>query len=227
MEQDIRALFAKYSICDIHQFITNELQIIYKYVSETGQQSQQPTQEIKENKVITTPSQTNIPLQKPDTPLQITSKKIVKKLLPSVKESPPIIDIGKVDLVNNKFVATEQLDHPVNASDTPESTNIIDTVTHTSPDSDTKVYPPRETKAEHIIKVKLKREELVAQNINPESLLTDDNLKKWINDNWSYQKIAKETGCKDTVISSKCKALGLKSKADLARNIIASRNNKH
>ena len=56
-----------------------------------------------------------------------------------------------------------------------------------------------------------KREELLAKGIQPESLLTEANLKQWLAEGKSYMKIAKETGVKDTQVSAMARSFGLQS----------------
>ena len=70
--------------------------------------------------------------------------------------------------------------------------------------------------------VEQKRAQLIEKGINPESLLTRENLETWLNAGMSYQRIAREqTGCHESVISATAKMFGLKSKIG---NIIMLRN---
>jgi len=55
-----------------------------------------------------------------------------------------------------------------------------------------------------------KRLELMEKKIVPESLLTEENLKKWIEqENKNYWTIAEMTGCQDATISAKAKSLNI------------------
>ena len=55
--------------------------------------------------------------------------------------------------------------------------------------------------------------ELINSGIKPESLLTRENLEKWLDSGMSYQRIAREiTGCHESVVSASANKYGLKSK---------------
>jgi hypothetical protein len=63
-----------------------------------------------------------------------------------------------------------------------------------------------------------KRQDLAAQGIIPETQLTDENLRKWIQtEKKTYWMIAELTGCNDIDISAKAKALDILS--DVAKYI--------
>lgn len=70
----------------------------------------------------------------------------------------------------------------------------------------------------HKEKIQQRRQELAAQGVIPETLLTEGNLRKWITEEKkNYWKIAEETGCNDTDISAKAKVLDIQS--DVAKMI--------
>ncbi len=68
----------------------------------------------------------------------------------------------------------------------------------------------KEKKKEHDLKVKVKREELLSKSVVPEQMLTKEKMEGWISSGWTYWKIAEETGCADTYVSSMAKGFGLK-----------------
>ena len=70
---------------------------------------------------------------------------------------------------------------------------------------------PTDVKQLDKIEVEKKRQELLAKGIQPESLMTEANLKQWLAEGKSYMKIAKETGVKDTQVSALAKSYGLQS----------------
>lgn len=80
-----------------------------------------------------------------------------------------------------------------------------------SPKSKTSVEV-KQQKQQHRDAVEKKRQELVAKGVKPESLLTEANLRKWINEGMSYLKIAKETGVHEVQVSNVAKSFGLQSK---------------
>lgn len=58
----------------------------------------------------------------------------------------------------------------------------------------------------HKDKILEKRKELEAKGLNPDELLTEENLKRWVEtDKMSYWMIAEQTGCSDSVVSTKAK----------------------
>lgn len=85
----------------------------------------------------------------------------------------------------------------------------VKTVTITKQKS---IEEKKQEKQQHRDAVELKRQELVAKGIKPESLLTKENLQKWLNSNLSYMKIARDhVGLHETTISSVAKSFGLQS----------------
>jgi hypothetical protein len=70
---------------------------------------------------------------------------------------------------------------------------------------------PTDVKQLDKIEVEKKRQELLAKGIQPESVLTKENLQKWLAEGKSYMKIAKETGVKDTQVGAMAKSFGLAS----------------
>lgn len=71
---------------------------------------------------------------------------------------------------------------------------------------------PKAMKLKQKEDVDTKKKELEAKGIKPETLLTKENLEKWIGQGYSYSKIARETGCPDTLVTAMAKAHGLQSK---------------
>lgn len=71
---------------------------------------------------------------------------------------------------------------------------------------------PKAMKLKQKEDVDAKKKELEAKGIKPETLLTKENLEKWIGQGYSYSKIARETGCPDTLVTAMAKAHGLQSK---------------
>ena len=69
----------------------------------------------------------------------------------------------------------------------------------------------KQQKQQHREEVEKKKKELLAKGVKPESLLTEENLRKWVGQGYSYQKIAKETGVHEVQVSNTCKSFGLQS----------------
>lgn len=68
------------------------------------------------------------------------------------------------------------------------------------------------SKEEQGIAVERKRKELAEVGIEPESLLTETNLRKWISEGKSYQRIARDhVGVHESIVSEKARSFGLRS----------------
>ena len=70
---------------------------------------------------------------------------------------------------------------------------------------------PEDKKTIHRNAIVKKRAELDGQGITGQSLLTETNMKKWIDDGFSYWKIAEQTGVWDAEVSAAAKKFNLKS----------------
>jgi hypothetical protein len=69
-------------------------------------------------------------------------------------------------------------------------------------------------KEQQRLAVEAKHQELLAEGIDPESLLTKENLEKWLKSGKSYQKIARDyVGLHESIVSAKAKEFSLKSVA--------------
>lgn len=69
-------------------------------------------------------------------------------------------------------------------------------------------------KEQQRIAVEKKHDELLANGTDPESLLTKENLEKWIKGGKSYQKIARDhVGLHESIVSAKAKEFGFQSLA--------------
>jgi hypothetical protein len=75
------------------------------------------------------------------------------------------------------------------------------------------------SKAKHKEEVLKKRKELEDQGIKPESLLTKENLTKWLGQGMSYMKIAREqVGVPENEVAAAAKTFGLQS--DMRKYIV-------
>ncbi len=70
----------------------------------------------------------------------------------------------------------------------------------------------KKEREEHLAAIKAKRKELKKNGISSMSLLTKENMEKWLNSGMSYQRIAREeVGLSEKIVSSKAKEYGLTS----------------
>ena len=81
------------------------------------------------------------------------------------------------------------------------------------------------SKAKHREEVAKKNKELVEKGIKPESLLTKENLTKWLGEGKSYMRIAREdAGLPENQISAMAKQFGLQS--DMKKYIVMKKGAK-
>ena len=81
------------------------------------------------------------------------------------------------------------------------------------------------TKAKHREEVNKKYKELKDKGIAPESLLTKENLSKWLSEGMSYMRIAREcVGIPDNEIAAVAKTFGLQS--DIKKYIVMKKGAK-
>jgi hypothetical protein len=81
------------------------------------------------------------------------------------------------------------------------------------------------TKAKHKEEVLKKHKELTEKGVKPESLLTKDNLVKWLGEGMSYMRIAREcTGVPENEIAAIAKTFGLQS--DIKKYIVMKKAGK-
>lgn len=81
------------------------------------------------------------------------------------------------------------------------------------------------SKAKHRDDVAKKNKELLEKGIKPESLLTKENLTKWLGEGMSYMRIAREqVGLPETQISAMAKQFGLQS--DVKKYIVMKKGAK-
>ena len=73
--------------------------------------------------------------------------------------------------------------------------------------------------------MKKKHKELTEKGIKPESLLTKENLSKWLGEGMSYMRIAREqVGLPENEISAIAKTFGLQS--DIKKYIVMKKGQK-
>lgn len=116
-----------------------------------------------------------------------------------------------------------ELQLEIDLSEVPEDEDlsIKEIVIQAKKESQQESSPPGEkfTKIKHREEVQKKRKELEAQGVRPESLLTKENLSKWLGQGMSYMKIAREfVGVHENEIATAAKTLGLQS--DMRKYIV-------
>ena len=182
MEAELRALIGKYGIKDVHQELEKQCREAYEYLQKTYSPTQNP-----------------IVPKTPPAPAAPKPSKIIKNttIIPEIvhrEEPQPVPEVAKV-------IAEVTLSKTVDPD--------VKTVTITKQKT---IEEKKQEKQQHRDAVELKRQELIGKGVNPESLLTKENLQKWLGSNLSYMKIARDhVGLHETTISSVAKSFGLQS----------------
>jgi hypothetical protein len=134
-----------------------------------------------------------------DKVVEVVTLKIKKKIVPPVEVQQTIEEDSDSD-------ATIPVDMNEDSED------------KTNEDSASSKYPkktPEEIRKDrdaHLAAVEAKRVELVNKHISPKTLLTKENLEKWLKSGLSYQRIARDhVGLSEKYIAGVAKNYGLKS----------------
>ncbi len=184
MESELRSLIGRYGMRAVHEGLMKEMQDTFSYLQAVFH---------SKNEIV----------MPPPVPHSAPTVEIVNSTIPEhfAHES---------EAHENKSVDADSLD------DVPEMP-VDPTVKQIRIGSEVKpkvVKSPvvvKHQKQQHREEVEKKKAELTAKGVKPESLLTEDNLRKWLGQGYSYQKIAKETGVHEVQVSNVCKSFGLQS----------------
>lgn len=187
MESELRALIGKYGMRAVHEGLMKEMQDTFHYLQVIFQ---------SRNQIVT-----------PVMPHPVATFEIVNDIIPDHVIQQEDID---TDSLSEESV---QMPKDPNVKEIVIRDVKVKGMTNTAPEPKPKpVAEVKQQKQEHRDAVEKKHQELVAKGVKPESLLTEANLRKWINDGMSYLKIAKETGVHEVQVSNVAKSFGLQSK---------------
>lgn len=208
IRSDLRQLIAKYGLPAVY----NELQIEMREIFQFARQVYEPP---RNNLVIpvsnTIPDRIATPLHKP---------------IPSAFDMimPTQLNLSEADsdTESENDTCLIQADHQEvipQAIDQSLKQVIIQAK------SEMKQTEEKFSKAKHKEQVKQKHKELTEKGIKPESLLTKENLTKWLGEGMSYMRIARElTGVPDNEIAAIAKTFGLQS--DVKKYVVMKRGKK-
>lgn len=156
--------------------------------------------------------------------------------IPSIPESvPPPAPAHTTNQASKKMIritVKKEIEEPIQSSITHppvavESTTPVETPVNTieMPDDKPKFRSPTEMKRFQKEAEMKKRAELDAKGISVASLMTRENLKKWIEEEGkTYAWVAREViGCAETLVSTMSKNYGIQSKISKRKGIIMSR----
>lgn len=198
IRQDIRELVAKYGLPAVHAELQAEMKEMYSFL----RQVYDPP---KNNLVIpigeTIPDRIATPLHKP-----------ITVVLPE----PPQLDLN---VEETSYTGTTD-GTPSEQHDPSLKEVIIKAKSEMAKQPEEKF-----SKAKHREEVLKKHKELTEKGIRPESLLTKENLTKWLGEGMSYMRIAREqTGVAENEIAAIAKTFGLQS--DIKKYIVMKKGGK-
>ncbi len=196
---DLRCLIAKYGLPAVHAELQSEMRETYEFL----RQFYGPP---KNNLVIpvaeTIPDRIATPHHKP-----------ITKMI--VEIEPPVLELSSEESLT---VAKEEQSQEKEANRDP---SLKEVVIQAKKEMAAAVGDVGEvfTKAKHREDVAKKNKELLQKGIKPESLLTKENLTKWLGEGMSYMRIAREeVGLPENQISAMAKQFGLQS--DIKKYIV-------
>ena len=215
METELRTSIGKYGLIAVREFVEAECKATWEYLKmiydgskpsntpepQYPQETTMPISEKSVGELEKVPIVKKLIQRKPVKVIDfLTTTNSTEDILPKnvlVVEKEPVLE-EDYDFEEEEDEQTEQ-----------EDENTIKEVTayrvKTKEERD-------EEKRKHKEAVKAKRDELQKQGIRPSSLLTKENLKKWLDQGMSYQRIAREfVGLSETIISHEAEKHGMKS----------------
>jgi hypothetical protein len=207
MEGEIRALFIKYGIAEVKECMEKECRRMYESLQSIYEVKRKYEKKAKASEPVPTEAPTAPvapaePIEQPVAPVEpveepVTPTEPLKKHIRKVKvikneevKEPESKEVEEIIKKSNSLV-------PVEVSESGEEIREVKEVV--------------DEKERQRIAVAQKRQELLEQGIEPESLLTKENLEKWLKSGKSYMRIAKETGVDEGEVSRTARGFGLTS----------------
>lgn len=200
LRSDLRHLIAKYGLSAVHSGLQTEMRETFEFLRSIYEPP-------KNNLVIplaeTIPDRIATPHHKPIS------------LVLSV--DPPALDLS----ANEEADSIEAVQEHTTESKDPSLKDVI-----IQAKSEMNKAPGEKfNKTKHREDVLKKHKELTEKGIKPESLLTKENLSKWLSEGKSYMRIAREdVGVNENEISAMAKTFGLQS--DIKKYIIMKKGSK-
>jgi len=208
LQQDIRGLIAAHGFEMVHTTFQEIMRQDYEFLSKIF------------NTVPAAPVSAPVPAPAPvPTPVSHEvapathqpNKKMIRITVKKEVEEPPKLVVNPVAVISTPV----EEETPVE-----ESVNTLE-----MPDEKPKFRSPTEMKRFQKEAEKKKRAELDAKGITVASLMTRENLKKWIEEEGkTYAWVAREViGCAETLVSTMSKNYGIQSNISKRKGIIMSR----
>jgi hypothetical protein len=206
MEEEIRTLFIKYGIVEVKECVEKECRRLYESLQSIYEVKRKYERKGKVEEPLESPVAVDVnPVAERK---HIRKVKVIKNVEETsqakakeskednnVKELPNILQIIKK---SNKIFENAPVE--------------VESETESEQNHENKEKEVVDEREVHRMIVAERNKELLEQGIEPESLLTKENLEKWLNSGKSYMRIAKETGIDAGEVSRKSKEFGLSSK---------------
>lgn len=201
IRRSIRGLIANYGLPTVHAALQSEMREMYDFLRHMYEPP-------KNNLVIpiqeTIPDRIATPIHKPMTAMMIPMEPPHLELSPEeedVQDTGVTVEVEKVvDSSLKQVVIQAKKEMNLESSE-------------------------KFSKTKHREEVAKKNKELVEKGIRPESLLTKDNLTKWLGEGLSYMRIAREhVGVHENEVAAVAKTFGLQS--DVKKYIVMKKGAK-
>lgn len=206
MEAELRSLIGKYGMKAVHEGLMKEMEDTFSYLKNIFQ---------GKNEIVVPVHHHSVPT------VEVVNNTIPEHILHEDHIQDDLFDNDSLAEPAAQMPADPTIKHIVlsdSKSKAVKSTPIVKPATDSAPAHVPVVAKPspatvivKQPKQQHREEVEKKRQELVAKGVKPESLLTEENLRKWLGQGMSYQKIAKETGVHEVQVSNVAKTFGLQS----------------
>jgi len=182
MESELRELIGKYGLMAVHKALDKELKDTFDYLYDVYKGQKVESVE-KVEKVVKKSVKKNIIVEDVVESVDEDLEDYIEEVVdPSVKQV--VVDTVKKEPVEKKVSIEKQKLYA-------------------------EVKAVKDNQKEAVAK---KRKELEEKGITAKSLLTKENLQKWIGEGCTYSKIARDyTGCTDAEIAAAAKEYGLQS----------------
>ena len=206
MESEVRRLLIEHGVKNVNECVEKVCRSLYEEL-----------REVYEETVVAvgTPVVEAPPVEKEGRLRIVKKKEPVETLAATEAPGDKVVEVVTLR-VKKKVAAPVEVQQAGEESDATVPVDVPTTYRDKTPEE------IKKERYEYRSAVEQKRAQLIEKGINPESLLTRENLETWLNAGMSYQRIAREqTGCHESVISATAKMFGLKSKIG---NIIMLRN---
>ncbi len=201
IRSDLRAVIAKYGLSAVHKELHLEMRETFEFLRSIYEPPKNnlviPVAEVIPDRIVSPKLGSIIP------PLGLTQ-------LPQLELSGGLHNSGMDDSENDD-ASVVHFPTPVH------DPNVKEIHIVSKKETDEFAATPTElgekfTKQKHKEEVAKKRKELESKGIKPESLLTKENLEKWLAEGLSYMRIAREkVGIHENEVSTIAKTLGLQS----------------